>query len=105
MNSSAPDILPPAKRMKSGKAEISFFFDGIPKEVIEIVLRYFSRIPNAKKWEIYIDVRILVDALGFSGGFGTYLKSRFHTLVLSRTRNCFSKRRVLGWKEIAEPYL
>jgi len=105
MNSSSSEIIPPAKETKLEKAENSFFLDSLPKEVLEIVLRYFSTVPNAKKWETYIDLRNLVEAFRFAGGFGTLLKSRFHTLVVSKGKNYFRETSVFEWKELTVPYL
>jgi len=104
MASPAHDILPPPKRRKEDKAEPALFFDSLPKEILDNVLRYFSRIPNAKKWESHIDVRNLVEACGVGGGFGTLLKSRFHTLLVSCTKNYFETMDS-GWSELSEPYL
>jgi len=48
MASTAHEILLPVKRMKEEKAERALFFNCVPKETLGIVLRHFSRIPNAK---------------------------------------------------------
>jgi len=105
MGSTALDILPPAKRMREEKAEPVLFFDAFCEEILENVLRYFSRLPNAKKWASHIDVRNLVKAFGVRGGFGTLLKSHFRTLRVSRKKNCDGREVGLGWKELTEPYL
>jgi len=88
MNNGTPEIIPTAKVTKLEIGEPSFFLDSIPKEVLENVLRYFSRLPNSKKWETYIDVRNIAAAFWVTGGFGTLLKSRFHTFLVSRTKSC-----------------
>jgi len=105
MKRSSPEIIPPAKEIMSEKAEASFFLDSIPKEILENVLRYFSSIPNATKWERFIDVRNLVKALGFGGEFRTLLKSRFRTIYVSRTNHFEFHEALSGWQERTEPYL
>jgi len=105
MKRSAPDVFPPAKGRKTEKFETSFFLDSIPKKLLENVLRYLSHIPNARRWETYVDVRNLVEALGFRGGFSTLLKSRFHTLVVSSTKSCYLETKDLEWKELNGRYL
>jgi len=49
MNTTADDILRPAKGSKKENAEPPFFLDSFPKEVLDNVLRYISGIPNDRK--------------------------------------------------------
>jgi len=82
-----------------------FFWDSIPKELFGNILRYFSRIPNAKKWEAYVDVHDLTTAFGCGGDLGTFLKSRFHSLQISGTREYDNYRFRWMWGERSDPRL
>lgn len=72
-----------------------FFLNTHPDELLPNVLRYFRSIPNARRWEAYMDLRDLSKVLSVRGGLGTTLKSRVQTLFISanklRTRELFHK--------------
>lgn len=82
------------------------FLDSFPKEVLPNVLRYFSAIPNAKKWEMHIESGDLVELFGVRGGLGVLLKSCFTTLCVSdRTNHCYNEHKYWVWKVRTEPHL
>jgi len=93
------------QRKNEEKVMPALFFDSLPDETLDNVLRYFSRIPYAKNWQSHINVGHLVEAIGNGGVFGTKSISRFHTLLVSCTKNYNRDEARPAWKELAGPYL
>jgi len=75
----------------------TFFLDTLPKEVLDNVLRFFSRIPKAKNWERHILLQDLVALFRVIGQLGTLMKSRFTALCVSRTGACIPETHSYHW--------
>jgi len=82
-------LLPPTKKARNeSEAALcsdesdphSFYLDTLPKEVLENVLRYFSRLPEAKDWVPHILLETIIALYGVNGELGTLMKTRFNTL-------------------------
>lgn len=84
-----------------------FFLDSIPKEELDSLLRFFSRIPNASNWEVHIDVMELLELFAVRGALGGLMKSRFNMLCISsaKHRYRFAQNCYLGRKLRHEPHL
>jgi len=76
----------------------TFFLDTIPGEVLDYVLRFFSRIPAAKNWERHIPLGDLVALFRVNGHLGTLMKSRFTALCVSNTGDCISEKNEYHWE-------
>lgn len=98
MNTIPNGILPPAKKRKVESLEPAFFLDSFPQEILDNLLR----LPNAKKWQTYIEVRDLLQLFAVRGGLGTFLKGVFDTLCVSGTKRCHDDP---GWKARDDPHL
>jgi len=81
------------------------FLDSFPNEVLDNVLRYLSRLPSAKNWETHLDLEDLIPLFAVRGDVGTLLKSRFHTLIVCKTKDCYYENKWYGWKLRSEPHL
>jgi len=86
----------------SGKCDATLlptlFFDIVPQEVHENVLRFFSRIPQARNWETHIHLLDLLGTFRVSGQFGAMMRNRFTSLCVSATVNCLHERTSWHWK-------
>jgi len=83
----------------------TFFLDSVPEELLDNVLRFFSRIPATRKWEAHIPLQDIVHLYGIVGGLGNVLKRRFHTLCISRTIDCADEHGNYKWKLKTVPML
>jgi len=90
---------------KKEEVQPTFFLDSFPKQVLDNVLRFFSKMPNANSWETHIDLLHLVQLLAVRGELGIYIKSRFNTLCVSNTKHLCDESASLGWKEKNGPHL
>jgi len=79
-------------------ALLTIYFEVIPKELFDNILRHVSRLPAANNWETHVPLRQIVKLLGVGGEFGTVLAGRFHTLCISNTIDCFDEYLRFGWK-------
>lgn len=87
------------------------FFDDLPKEVlvdmIELVLKSSSRLPNNSNWENHISLSDVTKLFGVKGGgdFRAALKGRFKTLCISNFNNCQRESDDYKWKVKDGPML
>jgi len=77
-----------------------FFLDSFPKEILENVLRFFSRLPRAEDWVPHIPLDSIIELYGVTGRLGEFMKPRFNTLCISKSfksnyeiENCHWKKR------------
>lgn len=82
----------------------ALFFECTPNEILDNVLRFLSRIPNSRKWETHIDIRDILELFDVRGDWGSSLKSRFNTLVISKSNYRYYEKERFGWKERKEAY-
>lgn len=75
----------------------SFLRDAIPKEVLDNVLKFFSLLPKAKNWETHIPLDTIVKLYGVIG-LSSFLKTRFRTLCVSKSIDCFRENKHFRWK-------
>lgn len=61
----------------------AFFLDSFPKEVLDNVLRFFSRLPEASDWVPHIPVEAVIELYGVTGELGKFMQPRFNTLCIS----------------------
>jgi len=69
----------------SAPIEWILFFDFLPQELLENILKFLSRLPD--------------------GTMGAFLKSQFHTLCISRTINCRDECQLYKWNVPTENML
>lgn len=79
-------------------AASSFFLDSFLRKILDNVLLFFSRLPNAKDWAPHIRVRDLLGLFAVRGEIGNFIKARFNTLVVSTTSNCDQENVRFRWK-------
>lgn len=106
MNYTVHESLPPAKRRKSETKEVTLLLNSIPKkEAFDNLLRCFSDMPNTSKWETHIEVGDVLELLAVHGEFGSFIKSQFTTLCVSKTKYCDGKMCCFSWKLRNEQHL
>jgi len=81
-----------------------FFLDSFPKEILDNVLRFFSRIPKAKDWVPHIPLESIIVLYGVRGELGEFMIPRFNTLCISDSFKSNSSASCL-WKERKGPML
>jgi len=74
------------------------FFDRMPEEILNNVLRFFSRVPHSKKWEIYLGLPDILALFAVDGTLKSYMGTRFNTLCVSKTHGCFKENYYVEWK-------
>jgi len=67
----------------------TFFLDAVPNELLDTVLRFFSRVPSVKKWESHI---LLADLIG------TMMKSRFTALCVAQSGEAIIEKEDYHWE-------
>lgn len=90
-------IAAPESAYNEGKNPPSFLRDAIPREVLDNVLKFFSRLPRAKNWETHISLDSIVGLYGVIG-MGCFLKTRFRTLCVSDAIDCSRENKHFKWK-------
>jgi len=58
----------------------SLFLDTFSKEVLDNILRFFSRVPQARDWVRSIPLQSIVELYGVTGELGKFMKPRFTEL-------------------------
>jgi len=72
--------------------------DTLPENGMEHILRHLSRVPRAKTWTKYINVKDLGALYDLGGDFGAYVHSRFDTLSVGEMREVSTDEFL--WKEL-----
>jgi len=93
MTNSAPECGPPPTKKAKTEADRadhigernspSFFFDAFPSEVLDNVLRYFSRLPEVRDWVHHVSLESIIELYGVNGELGKFMKPRFNALCIS----------------------
>lgn len=110
MNTTMPPCEDP-KRESSGAAcsddsnSPAFFLDLFQKEVLENVVRFFSRLPKEKHWEAHIPLASIVELYGVTGELGKFMKPRFNTLCVSAYFDVVLDIQHYLWKKRRVPML
>ena len=97
---------PPRKKARTGANgdadegdAPTFFLDAIPVDVLDSVLRFFSRLPEAEDCVPHIPVESIIELYGVIGELGTHMKPRFKTICISDSFKSESENQVCKWKE------
>lgn len=83
----------------------NLFLDAIPKELLDNLVKFFSRLPKARNWEVHVALEDITGLSGISGELGRLFRTRFRTLCVSKTRDCYDENLYYGWKLRSEPHL
>lgn len=78
-----------------------FFLDSFPKEVLNNVLRFFSRMRNANKWETHIDVQDLMELFAVRGELQIW--GRIYKLSSTCGRTEWMLAANLSWQGVVNP--
>lgn len=90
-----------AQALKRARMQIdatTFYLESVPKEVLDYVVKFLSRRPDADNWIFRIPLRDTVELLGLRGELGRVLKARLTTLCISRDIDCSYEHEQYGWK-------
>lgn len=84
----APDRIVNAQEA-TGSGQVSggkLYFDSIPDNALENVVRYLSLSPRAANWPSYLLVELLTRLYGTPGYLGEFCRTRFTSLCISDTK-------------------
>lgn len=84
--------------MSSAQLEWTLFFDIMPQETLDNVLRFFSDLPHAVHWSKHIPLSYITPLYRVRGGLGVFINTRFRTLCISCTMDCPHERIFYKWK-------
>lgn len=98
-------VVRPGKKARTGpevnqypaSCPYALYFDALPQEILDNVLKFLSRLPHALSWGKHISLSDVVVLYIAIGDLGTFL-CRFHTLCISKTIDCVDERRQYKWK-------
>jgi len=80
--------------------------DSFPREILDNVLRFFSRQPQAKDWVPHIPLETIIELYGITGELGKFMKPRFNTLCISDSFKYNSESDMFcQWKKRKGPML
>lgn len=75
------------------------FLDSFPKELMNNILRFFSRIPKAKDWESLTPLSSIIELYGVTGQLGKFMKPRFNSLCVSKSFDCQYETTLYRWEK------
>lgn len=81
-----------------GSDPCSGFFDDLPCEVLDNILRYSNDMPNAKDWVPQIPLDIIIGFHGVEGELGRFMKNRFNMLCISESYKSADEGDDYKWK-------
>lgn len=77
----------------------SCFLDTFPTEVLNNVLRFFSRLPTEKDWVPHVPLENIIELYGVRGHLRTFMKTRFNTLCISQDFKHAAEIEKYKWKK------
>lgn len=76
----------------------AFYFDLLPTDVLNHILRFFSALPDAKRWENHIRLNDIVGLFSETDDcFADFMNNRFNTLCISNTIDCSYEKKTFLW--------
>lgn len=77
----------------------ALYFDTIPQEeILDNILRHLSPLPQAVKWDKYMQLKFLLGILRANGTLGAFVAGRFNELCISKTLDCAGEQNLYKWK-------
>lgn len=105
-NVAVRELEPCPEGMRSPREDApASFLDLIPRELLENVFKFFSRLRQAPNWEAHVPLEDIIGLSRVSGGLGRLFRTQFRMLCVSKTRYCYDENLYYGWKLRAEPHL
>jgi len=86
----------------SDPIESALFFDAVPQELLDNVLRFLSLVPHAVNWDIRVRLIDVMELYRVNGGLGTFLSTRFHTLSVSKSTDGYHEHQSDKFDDICE---
>lgn len=75
-----------------------FYLNKVPVEVLDFILRFWSRIPNAKTWETHIPLEDIPELHGVVCQLGLFMNIQFTTLCVPKSIACIKENEQYGWQ-------
>lgn len=84
---------------KGREQQTRVLLDAIPRELLDNVLRFFSRLPESEDWVSHLPLEFTLELYGVTGKLVTFMKPRFNTLCISHSFKSDTENEICSWKK------
>jgi len=75
----------------------TMYFDNLPDNVLENIVRYRSKSPRARNWPSYIPAELLLRLFKAGGDLGQFCRTRFTAMCVSDTKCVYDLDKDVSW--------